>query len=118
VKKIINGVTYNTETSTLVGESHLRHLQLRVTLSGDFFLYRPVDSVIVDLTLEEARIWCQDHGIKYPTEPREVGLTLRMSSVLSDRIRNLLSATDDQSVNSWVCQLIERELKRVGKDNG
>lgn len=130
-KRIINGNTYNTETSTMIdGEAtlergHMTGEYLYQNRHGAFFLYRidgaPNDSAaqsIHPLSQEDAKLWLERrpkgaaHIEALFGEAPEAGsgeskFTLRIPESLRDRLA-ALARENDQSLNAWMVRCLER----------
>lgn len=65
MKKIINGLLYNTETAKSVGRSETRNEELFLKKTGEFFICRHGIasnlSEIIPLSYEDAQKWAEKH---------------------------------------------------------
>lgn len=132
-KRIIDGKTYNTETSTKIadplvtdeGPGSLTQCLYQNRL-GAFFKYCRLDFTgeddfekIVPLSAEEARIWIEEQyswrtdlieslfGEMPEAGVGEVKFTLRMPETLRSRL-SALAKEQDQSLNAWMVRCLER----------
>ena len=79
MKAVIDGAVYDTETATKIaffskefGADEFRHVEesLCKTKSGRFFLAGGAGIVV--LTRDEARHWCESHGVEVETIARHL----------------------------------------------
>ena len=131
-KRIIDGKTYNTETSTRIEtagqypEDQARFDELYQTRHGAYFRYHgdylatnPVtgfDETIEPLTPPEAQKWMEQHASaglieKHFGEQPEAGeaesrITVRIPDALKNRIE-AMAAANKQSLNAWIMRCVE-----------
>ena len=119
IKRIISGVTYNTETATevagVVGEALFK------TRYGSYFIAyenseRECDRGLSPISREEARTWLKTHyrrELPPWTSNAERRITLRMPTTLGIQI-DALAKSNDQSTNAWIIRCLERCVRAQG----
>ena len=140
-KRIIDGKTYNTETSTQIAgwsedegfyESGCYLFQSRL---GAFFEYTFLDGAAEDdyekitpLSPDEAQKWLEERmswdtdlieklfGEMPEAGASEVKFTLRLPDSLRNRLAELAN-TNGQSLNAWIVRCLER-CSESGEGNG
>lgn len=132
-KRIIDGKTYNTETSTFLGQSEQDwHTEtLFKTRHGAYFLHVNLpnlpDEKIVPYDPEKAQKWMEDYcsaqkltaefGEMPEAGEYEARITLRIPDTLRRRIARLAQA-NSQSVNTWILRCLEKSAASLEtKDN-
>ncbi len=140
-KRIIDGRTYNTETSTKIEgwdedrgpyESGEHLFQNRF---GAFFLYKYRDGfdeddyrLIEPITPDQARVWLEKYrswetdlieslfGEMPEAGSGEVKYTLRMPESLRDRLA-VLAKDNKQSLNAWMVKCLEACAANIGESS-
>jgi len=123
-KRIIDGKTYNTETSTQLGEEEgpYRSYALFKTRHGAYFLYfdnkdEPELDPIIPIEPNEAQRWMErccstdrveaEFGEMPDAGDEEARITLRIPDSLRKRIA-VIAESHNQSLNAWILRCVER----------
>lgn len=123
-KRIIDGKTYNTETSTQLGEEEdpYRGYTLFKTRHGAYFLYfdntnEPELDQIIPMEPNEAQLWMErccsadqveaEFGEMPDAGDEEARITLRIPDSLRKRI-TVIAESRSQSLNAWILRCLER----------
>lgn len=124
-KRIIEGKTYNTETSTLLGwwepdDAPYEHALFK-TRHGAYFLYTlghaNLDEFIEPKEAEAAKRWMEQHcsadrieaefGEMPEAGDSEARITLRIPETLRKRVA-VIAQERNQSLNAWIQRCLER----------
>jgi len=134
-KRIINGITYNTETAALLWpweEESVCEQRLFKTRHGAYFLYEwdylGLTEQIIPLDYDAARKWTEDRlpettfiweefAKKPPSEDPEARITLRLPRILHSRIAEL-AEDHGQSLNAWILRCVEHCAERAEGQEG
>jgi len=124
-KRIIDGKTYNTETSTMLGRWEPDDVPVEETLfktrHGAYFVYVFLDTVpderIMPVEPEAAQKWMEQHcraelieaefGEMPEAGDPEARITLRIPETLRKRLA-VIAEDRNQSLNAWVQRCLER----------
>lgn len=126
MKRIIDGKTYNTETSTKI-DAEWQHPQsptfndLYQTRHGAYFRSYGDDEIwqLQPLTPQQAQAWMESHsdpelleqhfGEQPEAGESESRLTVRIPDALKVRIE-AAAETNNQSLNAWIMRCLERAV--------
>jgi predicted DNA binding CopG/RHH family protein len=122
-KRIIEGKTYNTETSTSLGQcEHDWYTEtLFKTRHGAYFVHVDLpnipDEKIVPYEPDKAQKWMEEYGNPDKLEAEfgempeagesEARITLRIPDTLRKRVAQI-AETNGQSLNAWILRCLEK----------
>lgn len=127
-KRIIDGRTYNTETSTVLGQWEADDAPIEEALfktrHGAYFLWiteqQDYRELIRPLSAEAAQKWMEEHcrselleaefGEMPEAGDPEARITLRIPETLRKRIA-AIAEDRNQSVNAWIQRCLERSIE-------
>ena len=130
-KRIIDGKTYNTETSTLLGEYVGDFLSefLFKTRHGAYFTYcdhpNEPEEIVRPFEPSQAQRWMEQYCTAESLEAEfgempdagddEARFTLRIPESLRKRVAQIAQA-NDQSLNAWILRCLERCASTAEKE--